>query len=227
VPDELIDAVMNSADAGGVELLGEGGVIAELTKRILERGLNEELSAHLGYGAGDQGGRESGNNRNGTSAKTVLTEIGAVELDIPRDRNGFALGEHHDAALAKAALCMAAAVRGGDVRGVVFHSDKAVSTPATSSLLRAPRWAWSSRWAGSARHWTTRQPKASTRPSSSSCCRAGALPARMPPAGRSPGYIDRYNHHRRHSSAGMLAPVAYEAVLAARATEADQRGEAA
>jgi putative transposase len=88
VPDELIDAVMNSADAGGLELLGEGGVIAELTKRILERGLSEELSEHLGYDAGDQAGHGSGNNRNGTSSKTVLTEIGAVDLDIPRDRNG-------------------------------------------------------------------------------------------------------------------------------------------
>ena len=88
VSEELIDAVMANVDAGGVELLGENGVIAELTKRILERGLNEELTDHLGYEAGDAAGRGSGNNRNGTSAKTVLTEIGAVDLDIPRDRNG-------------------------------------------------------------------------------------------------------------------------------------------
>lgn len=88
VPEALIDAVMASVDAGDIELLGENGAIAELTKRILERGLNEELTAHLGYEAGDAAGRGSGNNRNGTSAKTVLTEIGAVDLDIPRDRNG-------------------------------------------------------------------------------------------------------------------------------------------
>ena len=88
LPEELIDAVMANVDAGGVQLLGENGVIAELTKRILERGLSEELSDHLGYEAGDPAGRGSGNNRNGTSAKTVLTEIGAVDLDIPRDRNG-------------------------------------------------------------------------------------------------------------------------------------------
>ena len=88
VPDALIYAVMASVDAGGIELLGENGAIAELTKRLLERGLNEELSDHLGYEAGDPTGRGSGNNRNGTSAKTVLTEIGAVNLDIPRDRNG-------------------------------------------------------------------------------------------------------------------------------------------
>ena len=52
------------------------GVLAELTKRLIERGLDEELSDHLGYEAGDPGGRESGYNRNGTSAKTVLTDIG-------------------------------------------------------------------------------------------------------------------------------------------------------
>lgn len=88
VTDEMIDAVMAGVDAGGLELLGPDGVLAELTKRILERGLAEELSDHLGYEPGDPVGRGSGNNRNGTSAKTVLTEIGAVDLDIPRDRNG-------------------------------------------------------------------------------------------------------------------------------------------
>jgi putative transposase len=88
VTEEMIDAVMASVDAGGLELLGPGGVIAELTKRILERGLAEELTDHLGYEPGDPGGRGSGNNRNGTSPKTVLTEVGAIDLDIPRDRLG-------------------------------------------------------------------------------------------------------------------------------------------
>ena len=88
VTDEMIDAVMAGVDAGGLELLGPDGVLAELTKRILERGLAEELTDHIGYEEGDPAGRGSGNNRNGTSAKTVLTEIGAVDLDIPRDRLG-------------------------------------------------------------------------------------------------------------------------------------------
>lgn len=88
VTDEMIDAVMAGVDAGGLELLGPDGVLAELTKRLIERGLSEELSDHLGYEPGDPAGRGSGNNRNGTSPKTVLTEIGAVDLDIPRDRNG-------------------------------------------------------------------------------------------------------------------------------------------
>src|SRR3954468_2882086 len=88
VTDDMIDAVMARADAGGLELLGPDGVLAELTKRIVERGLAEELSDHLGYEPGNPAGRGSGNNRNGTSAKTVLTDIGAIDLDIPRDRAG-------------------------------------------------------------------------------------------------------------------------------------------
>ena len=79
---------MANVDAGGLELLGPDGVLAELTERLLERGLSEELAEHLGYEAGDPAGHRSGNNRNGTTPKTVLTEIGAVDLDVPRDRNG-------------------------------------------------------------------------------------------------------------------------------------------
>lgn len=88
VPDEVIDQVMAGVDSGGLQLLGPDGVLAELTKRLLDRAMDEELTDHLGYERGDAGGRGSGNNRNGTSAKTVLTEVGAVELAVPRDRNG-------------------------------------------------------------------------------------------------------------------------------------------
>lgn len=85
VSDDVIDQVMAGVDAGGLELLGPDGVLAELTKRILERGLSEEMTMHLGYEPGDTAGWGTGNNRNGTSAKTVLTEIGPIDLDIPRD----------------------------------------------------------------------------------------------------------------------------------------------
>ena len=88
VPDEVIDQVMAGVDSGGLQLLGPDGVLAELTKRLLDRAMDEELTDHLGYERGDAGGRRSGNNRNGTSAKTVLTEVGAVDLAVPRDRNG-------------------------------------------------------------------------------------------------------------------------------------------
>lgn len=85
--DGLVDQLMAQVRAGGVELLGEDGVIAGLTKKLLERALDEELTDHLGYERGDPAGRGSGNSRNGTTPKRVLTELGAVDLEVPRDRN--------------------------------------------------------------------------------------------------------------------------------------------
>ena len=88
VPEELVDRLMAQVDAEGLELLGPDGVLADLTKRVLERALDEELTDELGYERGDPAGRGSGNSRNGTSPKRVLTELGPVDLDVPRDRNG-------------------------------------------------------------------------------------------------------------------------------------------
>ncbi|MPY30742.1 IS256 family transposase [Streptomyces adustus] len=79
---------MDRADASGAALLGEGGLLTEVTRAVLERALEAEMSGHLGYEKHDPGGRGSGNSRNGTSPKTVLTDAGAVTLAVPRDRNG-------------------------------------------------------------------------------------------------------------------------------------------
>ena len=87
IDPELVDRLM--ADAGEeVELLGPDGLLSGLTKAVMERALKAELTADLGYEAGDLAGHGSGNSRNGAYPKTVLTELGAVELAIPRDRNG-------------------------------------------------------------------------------------------------------------------------------------------
>lgn len=111
----------------------------------------------------------------------------ATVLDLASRRlPGFAIGEHHDAPLAKAALCMAAAVRGGKVAGVSSTPTRAASTSVTCSPRRAVRSARSSRWAGSARLSTTLPRRASTRPSSSSSYRDGTSPPRTKHAGRSP-----------------------------------------
>jgi putative transposase len=85
---ELMDELMEKVRSDGVELLGNGGLVSELTKRILERAIAEELTDHVGYEIGDRAGHGSGNSRNGTTPKRVLTEIGAVDLDVPRDRDG-------------------------------------------------------------------------------------------------------------------------------------------
>jgi len=87
IDPELVDRLM--ADAGEeAELLGPDGLLSGLTKAVMERALKAELTADLGYEAGDPAGHGSGNSRNGAYPKTVLTELGAVELAIPRDRNG-------------------------------------------------------------------------------------------------------------------------------------------
>ena len=70
------------------DLTGEDGLFKQLKKALIERALGAELTEHLGYEKGDPAGRGSGNSRNGTSPKTVLTEDGEIELSIPRDRAG-------------------------------------------------------------------------------------------------------------------------------------------
>jgi putative transposase len=84
----LFDDLMDRVDEGGLRLTGEGGFLPEMIKAVLERGLQAELGDHLGYDKGDPAGHGSGNSRNGTTAKTVRTEMGDVGLDGPRDRNG-------------------------------------------------------------------------------------------------------------------------------------------
>ena len=84
----LFDDLMERVDEGGLKLTGEGGFLPEMIKAVLERGLQAELSDHLGYEKGDAAGRGSPNSRNGSTPKTVRTEVGDVDLDGPRDRNG-------------------------------------------------------------------------------------------------------------------------------------------
>jgi transposase InsO family protein len=152
----------------------------------------------------------------------------ATVLDLASRRlPGFAMSEHHDSALAKAALCMAAAVRGGDVDGVVFHTDhggeyvgdlfaracrnlgvtqsmgrvgSALDNAAAESYNSTLEWELLSR-----RHFATKD-------------QARREVAR---------FIDAYNHRRRHSSCEMLAPVAFEQVLAERAAQAARKDRAA
>src|SRR3954470_24976044 len=88
VDDQLADELLGRAQAEGVELLGPDGLLSQVTKAVLERALAEEMTGHLGYGKHDPAGRGSGNSRNGTTGKTLLTEAGAVDLEVPRDRRG-------------------------------------------------------------------------------------------------------------------------------------------
>lgn len=151
----------------------------------------------------------------------------ATVLDLGSRRlPGFALGEHHDSALAKAALCMAAAVRGGDVDGVIFHTDRGgeyvgdlfaqacESLGVTQSMGRT----------GSALDNAAAESFNSTLEHELLSRRRFATKdqARWEVA----RFLDAYNHQRRHSSCEMLPPVAYEHVLAQRAAETAEQDRA-
>lgn len=82
---ELAEQLLEQAREQNIELVGPGGLLGQLTKSVLETALDAEMSEHLGYEKHDPAGRGSGNSRNGTRAKTVLTEIGPVEIEVPRD----------------------------------------------------------------------------------------------------------------------------------------------
>jgi putative transposase len=88
VDSELVERMVEQARAAGLRLTGDGGLLQQLTKRVLESALEGEISDHLGYDKGDPAGKNGGNSRNGVRAKTVLTEVGPVELAVPRDRDG-------------------------------------------------------------------------------------------------------------------------------------------
>jgi len=88
VDETLAQELVERARTEGVELVGPGGLLTGLTKTVLETALEAELDEHLGYPKHAVEGRNRGNSRNGTRSKTVLTEVGEIELDVPRDRDG-------------------------------------------------------------------------------------------------------------------------------------------
>jgi transposase-like protein len=85
---QLAEELVDKARAEGVELLGQGGLLTGLMKSVFETALEAEMTGHLGYGKHEVMGRNGGNSRNGTRIKTVLTEIGPVDIEVPRDRDG-------------------------------------------------------------------------------------------------------------------------------------------
>jgi putative transposase len=85
---QLVAELVTRAHAEGGDLVGPDGLLAEVSKRVLETGLEVEMSEHLGYDKHAVEGRNGGNSRNGTRSKTVLTDVGPVEIEVPRDRDG-------------------------------------------------------------------------------------------------------------------------------------------
>ena len=87
ISDKLIDQLLEGCDSPD-DILGEAGLLKQLTKKVAERALNAEMEQHLGYAKHAPEGKNSGNSRNGKSSKKVRSVHGEIELDIPRDRSG-------------------------------------------------------------------------------------------------------------------------------------------
>jgi putative transposase len=86
--EQLVGQLVEQARAKGLQLTGEGGLLQRLTKLVVESALEGEITDHLGYDRHDPAGKNGGNSRNGVRSKTVLTEVGPVEITVPRDRDG-------------------------------------------------------------------------------------------------------------------------------------------
>jgi len=88
---DIIDQLLDNIDFRGLtqdEVVGQGGLIKQLTGRILQRALEAEMTEHLGYEKNSNAGDNSGNSRNGHTEKTVLLENQSASIEVPRDRNG-------------------------------------------------------------------------------------------------------------------------------------------
>lgn len=86
--DADIARIIDRAQAEGLHLTGEGGLLPGMIKKAVEAAMSAEMTDHLGYDRYAPEGRGSGNSRNGATTSTVQTNAGPVELDKPRDRNG-------------------------------------------------------------------------------------------------------------------------------------------
>ena len=87
IDNELIDDLLKDYKKPE-DLIGENGLLKQLTKQLLERAMAAELTEHVGYEKHDAAGDNSGNSRNGKSAKTLKGSFGTMPLEVPRDRNG-------------------------------------------------------------------------------------------------------------------------------------------
>jgi putative transposase len=87
LPDELVDELLAGAKTEE-EIVGPGGLLAQLTRRLVERAMEVELTDHLGYERHQEPPGGTGNVRNGSTAKTLSTEHGPVPINTPRDRDG-------------------------------------------------------------------------------------------------------------------------------------------
>ena len=87
IRDELLEELLNEYK-NPEDLFGKNGILKDLTKRLVEKAMDAELTHHLGYEKHSPAGKKTGNSRNGKSSKTLRGDLGEIPIAIPRDRNG-------------------------------------------------------------------------------------------------------------------------------------------
>jgi putative transposase len=138
IDKELLDKLL--ADYKGPEdLIGEQGLLKQLTKALVERAMNAELTHHLGYEKHRPGGRGSGNSRNGTSSKTLKGDFGEAVIQVPRDRAGTfepqIVGKHQTRFTGFDGKILSMYARGMTTREIQGHLQEIYGVEVSPSLI--------------------------------------------------------------------------------------------
>lgn len=138
VEDELIDNLLREYKTPD-EVIGEGGLLVKLTKRLLERAMAAELTEHVGYEKHEAEGRNSGNSRNGTSQKTLKGTFGTLPIEVPRDRNGTyepqIVGKHQTRFSGFDDKIISLYARGLSTREIQFHLEEIYQVEVSPGLI--------------------------------------------------------------------------------------------
>jgi putative transposase len=137
-PKDLIDQMMSNYKKPE-DLLGENGILKQLTKALVERALEAEIQDHLGYGRNEPVTNESGNVRNGRSQKTLKGEFGEIPVDVPRDRHGSfepkLIGKHQTRWSGFDDKIISMYARGMTVREIQSHLEEMYGTDVSPTLI--------------------------------------------------------------------------------------------
>ena len=137
----LAEALVASAAERGVELTGSNGLLTALTRQVLQTALEVEMSQHLGYDKHDPVGRNLGNSRNGSTPKTVTTEIGKVTVAVPRDRSGTLepqiVGKHQRRLAGFDVAVISLYAKGMTTGDIVNHLSQVYDTDISKDLVSA------------------------------------------------------------------------------------------
>ena len=88
IDPKLVDKLLAEHGHRPEDIAGDNGLLKQLTKALLERAMEAELTSHLGYEKHDPAGHKTGNSRNGKTGKKLKGDFGEIDLETPRDRNG-------------------------------------------------------------------------------------------------------------------------------------------